>query len=104
MANKFIFGTDIIPQKLRFLAKEHHRRKGDYGVFVDTLYRVSRNADGSGSTEWLLTRFHGKNGEAYSAILIVEDEHVTEYFHCMRRDEKIMIESWKAFMEERDDG
>lgn len=101
---KFIFGTYIIPQKLRFLAKEYHRRHGDYGVFVDTLYRVSRNADGSGSTEWLLTRFHNKTGEAYSAILIVEDEHLTEYFSCMRRDEKIMIESWKAFMEEEDDG
>lgn len=104
MAKPFIFGTTIIPQRLRFLASEYHRHHGDYGVFVDMLYRVSRNEDGSGSTEWLLTRFHTKTGEAYSAILILEDDHLTEYFSCMRRDEKIMVESWKTFVEEEDNG
>lgn len=106
MANKFIFGTTVIPQKLRFLAEEYHRHHGDSHVFVDTLYRVSREPDGSCGTEWLLTRFHDKGGTVMSAILCVEhdgrEEYLHEFFSNGRKSEKAMIEEWKAFMEEED--
>ena len=103
---KFIFGTDIIPQKLRFLAEEYHRHHGDSHVQVVTLYRVSDEPDGTASVEWLLTRFHEKDGKAWSAILCVEhdgrSEYLHEFFSCKRKGEKAMIEDWKAFIEEDD--
>lgn len=107
MSNTFIFGTNIIRQDLRFLANEYHRHHGDDHVIVETLYRVSREPDGSGGTEWLLTRFHDKEGKAYSAILCVEHdgrkEYLHEFFSNGRKSEKAMIEEWKAFVEEEDD-
>jgi hypothetical protein len=108
MSNTFIFGTNIIRQDLRFLANEYHRHHGDDHVIVETLYRVSCEPDGSGGTEWLLTRFHDKQGKARSAILRVchigIDKMLAEYYSCPRNLEKAMIEEWKAFVEEEDDG
>lgn len=108
MSNAFIFNATVIPQKLRFLAEEYHRHHGDSHVFVETLYRVSREPDGSGGTEWLLTRFHDKDGKAYSAILCVEQdgrkEYLHEFFSSERKKEKAMIDEWKRFVEEEDDG
>lgn len=108
MANMFIFSAYTIPQKLRFLAEEYHRHHGDSHVIVDTLFRVSREPDGSCGTEWLLTRFHDKDGTAWSAILCVEhdgrSEYLHEFFSDARKKEKTMIEEWKAFVEEEDDG
>jgi hypothetical protein len=105
---KYIFGTYTIPQKLRFLAEEYHRHHGDSHVYTETLYRVSRERDGSCGTEWLLTRFHDNQGRAMSAILCVEhdgrEEYLHEFFSNGRKSEKAMIEEWKAFMEEEDDG
>lgn len=106
MANKFIFGTDIIPQKLRFLVEEYHRHHRDSHIQAVTLYRVSERVDGSGGSEWLLTRYHSENGKAYSSILLVEHDGRSEYLHEMfftvRKQEKGMIEEWKAFMEEEE--
>lgn len=106
MANKFIFGTNVIPQKYRFLAEEYHRHHRDSHVQAVTLYRVSERMDGSGGTEWLLTRYHSENGQAYSSILLVEHDGKSEYLHEFfsngRKSEKAMIEEWKRFMEEED--
>jgi len=106
MANKFIFSTEIIPQKLRFLAEEYHRHHGDDHIQAVMLYRVSDRNDGSGGIEWLLTRYHDKQGKAYSSILIVEhdgrEEYLQEMFFNVRKKEKAMIEAWKAFVEEED--
>lgn len=107
MPNKFIFGTDVIPQKYRFLAEEYHRHHGDDHIQAVTLYRVSERNDGSGGLEWLLTRYHDKAGKAYSSILLVEHDGKAEYLHEMffnvRKKEKAMIEAWKAFVEEEDE-
>ena len=106
MSKPFIFGTNVIPQKLRFLAEEYHRHHGDTHVFAETLYRVSRSPDGSGGTEWLLTRFLDKEGKAYSAIHCVEHDGRSEYLHEFfsngRKSEKAMIEEWKRFVEEEE--
>lgn len=106
MAKKYIFGAYTIPQKLRFLAEEYHRHHGDSHVQAVTLYRVSDRADGSGGIEWLLTRFHDKEGKAWSAILCVEhdgrSEYLHEFFSDARKKEKAMIEEWKTFVEEED--
>lgn len=106
MSKPFIFGTTVIRPELRFLASEYHRHHGDDHVIVETLYRVSREADGSCGTEWLLTRFHDKQGKAYSAILCVEhdgrEEYLHEFFANGRKSEKAMIEEWKTFVEEDD--
>lgn len=107
MAKKFIFGTDVIPQKLRFLAEEYHRHHLDTHIQAVTLYRVSERMDGSGGIEWLLTRFRTAGGTASSAMLLVEEEggeeYLTEYYSSDRRRESTMIEAWKAFVEEEDD-
>lgn len=106
MAKPYIFGTTIIRQELRFLASEYHRHHGDDHVYVETLYRVSRSEDGSGSTEWLLTRFRTASGMSASAILLVEEnngeKYLTEFFCKPRKQEAAMIEAWKAFMEEEE--
>lgn len=108
MPKKYIFGAYTIPQKLRFLAEEYHRHHGDSHVQAVTLYRVSDRMDGSGGIEWLLTRFHDKEGKAWSAILCVEhdgrSEYLHEFFSDARKKEKAMIEEWKRFVEEEDDG
>ena len=108
MANKFIFSTDVIPQRLRFLAVEYHRHHRDTHIQAVTLYRVSKRMDGSGGLEWLLTRYHSENGKAYSSILLVEHDGKSEYLHEMffnvRKQERPMIEEWKRFVEEEDDG
>ena len=108
MANTFIFGTTTIRPEMEFLAKEYHRHHGDSHVQAVTLYRVSREPDGRGGIEWLLTRFHDKSGKAYSAIHCVEHdgkrEYLHEFFSDVRKQEKAMIEEWKAFVEEEDDG
>lgn len=107
MAKPFIFGTTVIRQDLRFLASEYHRHHGDSHVIVEMLYRVSHEEDGSGGIEWLLTRFRDKDGKAMSAILCVEhdgrNEYLHEFFADVRKQEKAMIEEWKAFVEEEDD-
>ena len=103
---KFIFSTDIIPQKLRFLAEEYRRQHHDTNIQAVTLYRVSDRMDGSGGIEWILTRYHDEQGKAYSSILLVEHDGREEYLHEMffnvRKQEKAMIEAWKAFVEEED--
>lgn len=108
MANRFIFSAYTIPQKLRFLAEEYHRHHGDSHIQSATLYRVSDRMDGGGGIEWLLTRYHDKQGKAYSSILLVEHDGRSEYLHEMffdvRKQEKAMIEGWKTFVEEEDDG
>ena len=108
MANKFIFGTNVIPQKLRFLAEEYHRHHGDTHIQAVTLFRVSERMDGGGGLEWLLTRFHDEGGKAISAIHCVEHDGKSEYLHEFfarpRKGEKPMIEEWKRFVEEEDDG
>ena len=106
MANKFIFSTDIIPQKYRFLAEEYHRHHRDDHIQAVTLYRVSDRMDGGGGVEWLLTRYHDKQGKAFSSILLVEhdgrEEYLQEMFFNVRKKEKAMIEDWKAFVEEEE--
>ena len=106
--SKFIFGTDVIPQKYRFLAEEYHRHHRDTNIQAVTLYRVSDRNDGSGGLEWLLTRYHSENGQAYSSILLVEhdgkSEYLQEMFFNVRKQEKPMIEAWKRFVEEEYDG
>lgn len=106
MANKYIFSTDIIPQKYRVLAEAYHRHHHDTHIQAVTLYRVSDRADGGGGIEWLLTRFHDKQGKAYSAILCVEhdgrEEYLHEFFANGRKSEKAMIDEWKAFVEEEE--
>lgn len=108
MAKKFIFSAYTIPQKLRFLAEEYHRHHRDTHIQAETLFRVSDRPDGSCCTEWLLTRYHSENGKAYSSILLVEHDGREEYLHEMffdfRKQEKAMIEEWKRFVEEEDDG
>lgn len=103
---KYIFSTDIIPQKLRFLAEEYHRHHGDDHIQAVTLYRVSDRLDGGGGIEWLLTRFHDKQGKAYSAILCVEhdgrNEYLHEFFANGRKSEKAMLDEWKVFVEEEE--
>jgi hypothetical protein len=105
---KYIIGTTVIPQKYRFLAEEYHRHHRDTNIQAVTLYRVSDRMDGSGGLEWLLTRYHSEEGKAYSSILLVEHDGKEEYLHEMfftvRKQEKGMIEEWKAFLEEEDDG
>jgi hypothetical protein len=104
---KFIFSTDIIPQKVRFLAEEYHRRKRDTHIQAATIYRVSDRNDGSGGTEWLLTRYHDKAEKAYSSILLMEHGGKAEFLHELffneRKNEKAMLDAWKAFVEEEDD-
>lgn len=106
---KFIFGTDIIPQKLRFLADTFHRGELCTNVQAVTLYRVSEHMDGSGGTEWLLTRYHDVQNHAYSSLSLIHadcngKEYMDEYYYCPRNGEKAMIEDWKRMMEEEDDG
>lgn len=101
---KFIFSTDIIPQKLRFLAEEYHRHHGDDHIQAVSLCRVSDQMDGSGGTEWLLTRYHDKQGKAYSSILLVEhdgrEEYLQEMFFNERKKERAMVNAWTEFVEE----
>ena len=108
MNKPYIFGTDVIPQKYRFLAEEYHRHHRDTHIQAVTLYRVSKRMDGSGGLEWLLTRYRDKEGKSYSSILLVEHDGRSEYLHEMffnvRKQEKTMIEAWKQFVEEEDDG
>ena len=105
---KYIFSTDVIPQKLRFLADTFHRGELCTNVQAVTLFRVSKQMDGSGGVEWLLTRYHDVENNAYSSISRVEyggkAEFMDELFYDVRKQEKTMIEDWKAFIEEEDDG
>ena len=108
MAKKFIFGTYTIPQKLRFLAEEYHRHHMGTHIQVAMLYRVSRSADGSGGTEWLLTRYHDAQNHAYSSLSLIHadghgKEYMDEYYYCPRNGENAMIEDWKRMMEVEDD-
>lgn len=99
MSNNRIFGTTIIPQRLRFLASEYHRHSGDTHTEAHMLYRVSRNQDGSGGVEHLLTRFRNRAGKAWSALLLVEENengaYLVEEFSCERKREADMVEMWK---------
>lgn len=101
---KFIFSTEIIPQKLRFLAEEYHRHHKDHHIQTVTLYRVSDRMDGGEGIEWLLTRYHSENGKAYSSILLVEhdgrEQYLSEMFFNVRKQEKAMLDAWKTFVEE----
>ena len=107
MSKPNIFGTRAIPASKQFMAKEYHRHHGDTHAQVAILYMVSRDPRGFGGTEWLVTRFHDKAGKAYSAIHMVchdgKEEYLSEYFSCVRKKEKQMIEEWKTFVEEEDE-
>ena len=101
--------TNIFPPKYHVLAQEYHLHHGDEKIKAVRVYRVYRDPRETVCTEWLLTRFRSAAGTVASALHMIcpggrGGEYLSEYFSCERKNEKLMIDKWMAFVEEEDDG